>query len=249
MASPIQWTWAWANSRRQWRIGKPAGMLQSMGSQRVRPYWVTEPQQNQLHFSKIKKQNRSERHLWLSAGGELLHEHSWSQTGGVWDCGSQVQNTDFVGRDPNLLHHKSNKISNLKKGLANVLLEERERLLVSLFRLYLFMMNISEVNITDHLPWARSRHPWVSVPLGSHDHSIWIVHPSCFCSAFCCGPGPPALVWTWLWCGSWLLSLGVSYLHALQITPSIPARIGAIPCFWVGCLFLIYYFSKLYCVS
>ena len=35
MASPIQWTWVWANSRRQWRTGKP-GVLQSMGSQRVR---------------------------------------------------------------------------------------------------------------------------------------------------------------------------------------------------------------------
>ena len=58
MASPIQWTWAWANSGRQWRIGKPAGMLQSMGSQRVRPYWVTEPQQNQLNFSKIKKKKQ-----------------------------------------------------------------------------------------------------------------------------------------------------------------------------------------------
>ena len=33
MASLTQWTWVWANSRRQ-RIGKP-GMLQSMGSQRV----------------------------------------------------------------------------------------------------------------------------------------------------------------------------------------------------------------------
>ena len=30
MASPTQWTCIWANSRRQWRTGKP-GMLQSMG--------------------------------------------------------------------------------------------------------------------------------------------------------------------------------------------------------------------------
>ena len=30
-----QWTWVWANSRRQWKTGK-LGMLQSMGSQRVR---------------------------------------------------------------------------------------------------------------------------------------------------------------------------------------------------------------------
>ena len=30
MASLTQWTWIWANSRRQWRTGKP-GVLQSMG--------------------------------------------------------------------------------------------------------------------------------------------------------------------------------------------------------------------------
>ena len=34
MASPTQWTWVWATSRRWWRTGKP-GVLQSMGSQRV----------------------------------------------------------------------------------------------------------------------------------------------------------------------------------------------------------------------
>ena len=33
MASPIQWTWVWANSGRWWRTEKP-GMLQSMGLQR-----------------------------------------------------------------------------------------------------------------------------------------------------------------------------------------------------------------------
>ena len=44
MASLIQWTWTWANSRRQARTGKP-GILQSMGSQRVRLNLVTEQQQ------------------------------------------------------------------------------------------------------------------------------------------------------------------------------------------------------------
>ena len=34
MASLTQWTWVWANSRRQWRTRK-SGMLQSMGLQRV----------------------------------------------------------------------------------------------------------------------------------------------------------------------------------------------------------------------
>ena len=35
MASLTPWTWAWANSRRQWRTGKPGALL-SVGSQRVR---------------------------------------------------------------------------------------------------------------------------------------------------------------------------------------------------------------------
>ena len=41
MASPTQWAWALANSERQWRTGKN-GMLQSMGSQRLRQNLVTQ---------------------------------------------------------------------------------------------------------------------------------------------------------------------------------------------------------------
>ena len=44
MSSSTQWTWVWANSRRQGRTGK-LGVLQSMGSQRVRHNWVAEQQQ------------------------------------------------------------------------------------------------------------------------------------------------------------------------------------------------------------
>ena len=44
MASLTQWTWVWASSRRWWRTGKP-GVLQSIGSQRIRHDWVTEQQQ------------------------------------------------------------------------------------------------------------------------------------------------------------------------------------------------------------
>ena len=36
-----QWTWVWVNSRSWWWTGRP-GMLQSMGSQRVRHVWATE---------------------------------------------------------------------------------------------------------------------------------------------------------------------------------------------------------------
>ena len=45
MASLIQWTWTWTNSRRQWGTGKP-GMLQSIGLQRVRHDLATEQQPN-----------------------------------------------------------------------------------------------------------------------------------------------------------------------------------------------------------
>ena len=40
MASFTHWTWIWTNSGRQWRTGKP-GVLQSMGSQKVRHNWTT----------------------------------------------------------------------------------------------------------------------------------------------------------------------------------------------------------------
>ena len=41
MASLTQWIWVWRNSRSWWWTGRP-GVLQSMGSQRVRNNWVTE---------------------------------------------------------------------------------------------------------------------------------------------------------------------------------------------------------------
>ena len=44
IASLTQWTGVWANSGRWWRTGKP-GVLQSLGSQRVRHNSVTEQQQ------------------------------------------------------------------------------------------------------------------------------------------------------------------------------------------------------------
>ena len=41
MASPTWWTWVWVNSGSWWWIGRP-GVLQFMGSQRVRQDWATE---------------------------------------------------------------------------------------------------------------------------------------------------------------------------------------------------------------
>ena len=41
MASPTWWVWVWVNSGSWWWTGSP-GVLQSMGSQRVRHGWATE---------------------------------------------------------------------------------------------------------------------------------------------------------------------------------------------------------------
>ena len=41
MALSTQWTWVWVSSRSWWWTGRP-GVVQSMGLQRVRHYWVTE---------------------------------------------------------------------------------------------------------------------------------------------------------------------------------------------------------------
>ena len=50
----LQWTWVWASSGRYWRTGKP-GVLQSMGSQRVRHNWATEQQQKHgVHLNLTK---------------------------------------------------------------------------------------------------------------------------------------------------------------------------------------------------
>ena len=42
MASPTQWTWVWVNSGSWWWTGRPGGMLQFIGSQRVGHDWATE---------------------------------------------------------------------------------------------------------------------------------------------------------------------------------------------------------------
>ena len=52
MASPVQWTWTWVNFGRWWGTEKP-GVLQSMGSQRIRRDW---PISNNKVLS-IKPQN------------------------------------------------------------------------------------------------------------------------------------------------------------------------------------------------
>ena len=64
MASPMQWTWTWANFGRWGGTGRP-GMLQSMGSPRVRHDWVTEQQQS---CKKIKPINPKRNQPWTFIG-------------------------------------------------------------------------------------------------------------------------------------------------------------------------------------
>ena len=54
MALPTPWTWVWVNSGRWWWTGKP-GVLQFMGSQRVRHDWATELNWTELNYTVRKR--------------------------------------------------------------------------------------------------------------------------------------------------------------------------------------------------
>ena len=58
--SPTRWTWVWVDSRSWWWTGRP-GMLQFMGSQRVRHNWATELNRTEMIFK-----------LGFSAASELI---------------------------------------------------------------------------------------------------------------------------------------------------------------------------------
>ena len=55
MASPTWWTWVWVNSGSWWWTGRP-GVLQFMGSQRVRHDWVTKLNWTELMGWKVSGQ-------------------------------------------------------------------------------------------------------------------------------------------------------------------------------------------------
>ena len=66
MASVTQWTWVWAHSRRWWRTGKP-GVLQSVGSQRVR-HWATKQLEGE---DACGEQRLKPRKTWSRQGEDL----------------------------------------------------------------------------------------------------------------------------------------------------------------------------------
>ena len=73
IASLTQWTWIWANSWREWRTGKP-GMLQSIGSQRVRYDLAMEHTHTcdiRMTTEKVKAEHNSSSYL------QFLWEHAY----------------------------------------------------------------------------------------------------------------------------------------------------------------------------
>ena len=94
MASSTQWTWVWVNSGSWWWTGRP-GVLQSMGSQRVKHDWATE-----LKLKPV--QETWETWVWFLGQEDPLEEematHSnilawripWTEEPvGLWSIGSQ----------------------------------------------------------------------------------------------------------------------------------------------------------------
>ena len=79
MASPTQWTWVWVSSWSWWWTGKP-GVLQSMGSQRVRHDWATELNwrwklEERFLFSKLGSANYQGKWCFGLVSYKVLLEH------------------------------------------------------------------------------------------------------------------------------------------------------------------------------
>ena len=79
MASLIQWTWVWVNSRRWWWTGRP-GMLRFMGSQRVGHDWATELNWTELNPFIIHRSFRSQEHPILEKRSPPLLSEAWGLT-------------------------------------------------------------------------------------------------------------------------------------------------------------------------
>ena len=108
MASLMQWTWTWTNSRRWWGTGR-AGVLQSMGSQILGHNWVTE-QHNWfiIHdiFKKLIQLNRKA-HNSVNKWRETLNR----QFSKDFTNGQQAQ-----GKVPSITSHQGNSNRNHNEG-------------------------------------------------------------------------------------------------------------------------------------
>ena len=96
MASPTQWTWVWLDSGSWWCTGRP-GVLQFMGSQRVRHDWATELNWTELIYvnttlpirptlpipSRDLRETSKLSHISVGEGEGLSYFQGWRITG---DC-------------------------------------------------------------------------------------------------------------------------------------------------------------------
>ena len=73
MASPTQWTWVWVNSGSWCRTGRP-GVLQSMGSQRVRQDWVDWTELNWTELFNYSECANGAKFLCILMVYHMLHE-------------------------------------------------------------------------------------------------------------------------------------------------------------------------------
>ena len=91
MASPTQWIWVWASSRRWWETGKP-GVLQSSGSKRVGHDWVTEQQQQPvLLLGKFRGQRSLAGYTPWGCKESDMTEHTWKQESKVMIFASMLK--------------------------------------------------------------------------------------------------------------------------------------------------------------
>ena len=82
MTSPIQWTWVWVSSGSWWWTGRP-GILQSMGSQRVRHNRATE-----LNWTRQMMESQPSYGIWKTTYS--LHE--WCLLTWVpWESRNQIK--------------------------------------------------------------------------------------------------------------------------------------------------------------
>ena len=120
MASPTGWTWTLASSSRWWWTEMP-GMLQSMGTQRVRHYWATEL--NCADYSTLPQSGwqgllvNNGLEYWQPAAREAPGWNGKSRVKMVYQTHkSKKQSRARIIKDRNELKH-NNKISKLTEVL------------------------------------------------------------------------------------------------------------------------------------
>ena len=91
------WAWVWANSRRWWRTGKP-GVLQSMGTQRVRHDWATEQKNKNKNTERRPCGDTGRRQPSTSQEEKSQRKPTlltpWSQTSSLPNCEKMEKNNN-----------------------------------------------------------------------------------------------------------------------------------------------------------